>query len=364
MTETGEEELADHDQQSVHEHEKFFPTNISVMRKHTGNPGIFVQSSILIWLTLQNTVHTLLLRYSRIRVVDEVFLPSVAVFFTEILKIITCLLFIIYEEKSIYSMLHLVKRQVFDNSKDTLKVCIPAVIYVIQNNLFYVAASHLEAATFMVTAQLKIFTTAIFTIIILKRAITRNQWLSLGILFVGICFVQLEQRETKKTFASSNPYLGFLAAVFACILSGFAGIYFEKILKTSPSVSVWMRNVQLAIFGIPSSFFNSIMQDHEIIFNEAITISDFPTKSVSTHILEQYNLVLLNYIVDGFASVRRFFSLFADKKSRNDGECLSIPVLIESWIISPNYNICYTIFSLHVTPTLSLHDIMSKLLFS
>ncbi|KAM3725371.1 UDP-galactose/UDP-N-acetylglucosamine transporter srf-3 [Dirofilaria immitis] len=410
MTETGEEELADHDQQSVHEHEKFFPTNISVMRKHTGNPGIFVQSSILIWLTLQNTVHTLLLRYSRIRVVDEVFLPSVAVFFTEILKIITCLLFIIYEEKSIYSMLHLVKRQVFDNSKDTLKVCIPAVIYVIQNNLFYVAASHLEAATFMVTAQLKIFTTAIFTIIILKRAITRNQWLSLGILFVGICFVQLEQRETKKTFASSNPYLGFLAAVFACILSGFAGIYFEKILKTSPSVSVWMRNVQLAIFGIPSSFFNSIMQDHEIIFNEGmlygfdmlvwvvifwysigglsvavcirysgniaknfatsaaivttITISDFPTKSVSTHILEQYNLVLLNYIVDGFASVRRFFSLFADKKSRNDGECLSIPVLIESWIISPNYNICYTIFSLHVTPTLSLHDIMSKLLFS
>lgn len=51
-----------------------------------------------------------------------------------------------------------------------------------------------------------------------------------------------------------------MASVSACILSGFAGIYFENLLKTSPSVSVWMRNVQLSIFGIPSSFTASIMK--------------------------------------------------------------------------------------------------------
>lgn len=45
----------------------------------------------------------------------------------------------------------LVKEQVFKVPRDTLKVCIPAMLYIVQNNLFYIAASHLEAATFMVS---------------------------------------------------------------------------------------------------------------------------------------------------------------------------------------------------------------------
>lgn len=57
-------------------------------------------------------------------------------------------------------------------------------------------------------AQLKIFTTAIFAIIMLKRTITRRQWLSLGVLFVGICLVQLDQHETKKASPLNDPYLG------------------------------------------------------------------------------------------------------------------------------------------------------------
>ncbi|EFO25935.1 UDP-galactose transporter [Loa loa] len=270
MTEKDNEVLADCSQHSADMHKKFYPMNISVVRKRTESPGIILQLSVLLWLTLQNSAHTLLLRYSRVRVVEKVFLPSVAVFFTEILKLITCLLFITYEEKSICSMFGLVKRQVFYNLKDTFKVCIPAVIYIIQNNLFYVAASHLEAATYMVTAQLKIFTTAIFAVIMLNRSIIRKQWLALGILFVGVCLVQLDQQGTKKTLFISDPYLGLLASVSACILSGFAGIYFEKILKNSPSVSVWMRNVQLAMFGIPSSFTASIMKDHDTILNEGM----------------------------------------------------------------------------------------------
>lgn len=44
---------------------------------------------------------------------------------------------------------------------------------------------------------------------------------------------------------------GFIAVLVACCMSGFAGIYFEKILKGS-SVSIWIRNIQLAL---PSIFF-------------------------------------------------------------------------------------------------------------
>lgn len=36
--------------------------------------------------------------------------------------------------------------------------------------------------------------------------------------------------------------------VASCLSSGFAGVYFEKILKGS-SGSVWLRNLQLGLFG-------------------------------------------------------------------------------------------------------------------
>lgn len=54
---------------------------------------------------------------------------------------------------------------------------------------------------------MKIFTTAIFAVAVLKRAITRKQWFSLGVLFVGVCLVQLKQSE-KRTISSENPFLG------------------------------------------------------------------------------------------------------------------------------------------------------------
>lgn len=49
--------------------------------------------------------------------------------------------------------------------------------------------------------------------------------------------------------ASNQKYLvGLIAVVISCLSSGFAGVYFEKILKGS-STSVWLRNVQLGMFG-------------------------------------------------------------------------------------------------------------------
>ncbi|CAF1117253.1 unnamed protein product [Adineta steineri] len=43
--------------------------------------------------------------------------------------------------------------------------------------------------------------------------------------------------------------MGFCAVLVSTVISGFTGVYFEKILKTEPT-SVWVRNIQLAIFGI------------------------------------------------------------------------------------------------------------------
>ncbi|KAK6048716.1 hypothetical protein COOONC_13779 [Cooperia oncophora] len=53
--------------------------------------------------------------------------------------------------------------QVVRQPYDTLKVCVPAMVYIVQNNLFYIAASHLDAATFMkLKIELKVWLVVIF----------------------------------------------------------------------------------------------------------------------------------------------------------------------------------------------------------
>lgn len=68
-----------------------------------------------------------------------------------------------------------------------------------------------------------------------------------------------------------NRLLGFGAALTACFLSGFAGIYFEKILKGS-DISVWMRNVQLSLLSLPFGLFTCLLNDGEIILNKGFFI--------------------------------------------------------------------------------------------
>jgi UDP-sugar transporter A1/2/3 len=66
--------------------------------------------------------------------------------------------------------------------------------------------------------------------------------------------VQLSQQvETKhKTSTekdSHNSFVGLSAVLVASLSSGFAGVYFEKMLKESVT-SIWIRNIQLAFFSI------------------------------------------------------------------------------------------------------------------
>merc|ERR1712062_377983 len=130
-------------------------------------------------------------------------------------------------------------------------VCIPSAIYLVQNNLLYVAASNLDVATYQITYQMKILTTAFFSIVILNRTLIKTQWISLVLLLMGVVMVQLsDAKETNINTENQSRVTGFLAAITATFLSGLAGIYFEKILKGS-DVSVWMRNVQLSMLSVP-----------------------------------------------------------------------------------------------------------------
>lgn len=64
-------------------------------------------------------------------------------------------------------------------SGDCWKLSIPAVLYVIQNNLQFVAASNLDVATFSVTYQLKVST---FSLVLYLKERERNADSSVGYL--------------------------------------------------------------------------------------------------------------------------------------------------------------------------------------
>jgi UDP-sugar transporter A1/2/3 len=128
---------------------------------------------------------------------------------------------------------------------------------VIQNNLQYVAASNLVAATFQVTYQMKILTTAAFSVLLLRKKLSSNQWLSLLFLAIGVGVVQIQggadgqvlSARASTALLEMNAMKGFLAVVAACFTSGLAGVYFEMILKNSQT-DLWIRNVQLSLFSL------------------------------------------------------------------------------------------------------------------
>lgn len=57
-----------------------------------------------------------------------------------------------------------------------------------------------------------------------------------------------------------NYSVGVTAAVVAAVVSGLAGVYFEKLLKESPTqASVWVRNVQLSFYSLIAAFFGGVV---------------------------------------------------------------------------------------------------------
>ncbi len=58
--------------------------------------------------------------------------------------------------------------------------------------------------------------------------------------------------EKQKTLDGANAFIGTAAVLIEVTLSGFASIYFEKVIKTDPlQLSIWERNFQLALGSFP-----------------------------------------------------------------------------------------------------------------
>lgn len=248
--------------------------------------GVPLKLVSLFTLMLQNSSLILVMHYSRIMPgydADSRYFPSTAVLLNEIIKFLFCLFVSVKQigVKNTYI-------EVF--SGDSWKLSIPALLYTIQNSLQYTAVSNLDAATFQVTYQLKILTTAFFSVTMLRRSLSKHQWIALVLLTLGIGMVQVTPeafqdfvaaasyyvtggaspekeeipeglRRRSENSSEMNQQLGLVAVIIACMLSGLAGVYFEKVLKGS-NASLWVRNVQLSFYSLfPALFLGVMLKD-------------------------------------------------------------------------------------------------------
>ncbi|KAJ8322591.1 hypothetical protein BDV3_004164 [Batrachochytrium dendrobatidis] len=227
--------------------------------------GVPLKWVSLVTLVVQNSALVLVMRYAQ-TLPGPRFLTSTAVVMSEFIKLsVSLIVHIIEERRTTGISAHKLFLSLFGPNSDWVKMTVPAILYFIQNNLQYVAVHLLDAATFQVTYQMKIITTALFSVWLLNRSLTGLKWISLGLLTMGIAIVQLAGRSASNENATvatdaepdlnvvlnTDRFLGLIAVTVACLLSGLAGVWFEKVLKGT-SASLFLRNVQLSLFSVIS----------------------------------------------------------------------------------------------------------------
>lgn len=104
----------------------------------------------LVVLTFQNALLIISMRYTRVQEGDMYF-TTTAVVLSESLKLIICLVIIFLQIRSVSAYATHLYKSIVENWQDTLKMSVPAIVYMLQNNLQYVAVSNLEAAVFQVS---------------------------------------------------------------------------------------------------------------------------------------------------------------------------------------------------------------------
>ena len=235
---------------------------------------------------MQNTTNVLMIKQSRMTA-ETPYLPTVAVAVTELFKLVVCCCVIFWDRgedgghRSLGGLLRVVRAYTVDAPCDALKVAVPAFIYTIQNNLLYVAVQNLSPGVFQCTYQLKILTTAVFSVVMLGRKLSGVKVGALFVLLLGVVCVQLKPEDLARILGTAGadaaeaaaaetdeagrrlllgggrelgqqvvarPMVGLAAALTATCTSAFAGVYFEKILKRTKA-SLWIRNIQLGLFG-------------------------------------------------------------------------------------------------------------------
>jgi len=200
-------------------------------------------------LCLQNSMFTILRRYS-LGVLKEDYSKHECLLLAEAMKMVFSAMMI---SRSLPRG-EATKRLSYVARKSS-KMLFLAFLYGSMNILSFVALRNIGAGLFTIFAQLKILTTAMMSAIILQRTYSSARWRALVSLMLGVLLFSEPIWNTDnrgKSVDGGSTFLGCGAVLIEVSLSGFASIYFEKVVKTDQEqMTIWERNFQLAMWSFP-----------------------------------------------------------------------------------------------------------------
>lgn len=160
------------------------------------------------------------------------------------------------------------KRKIIkDSFYHALPMALPAGMFAFQQVLLIAAATYLDAVTYQILNQAsKLVPTAIFARVLLGQKLSPMQWTSIPVLAGGVILVTLNNGSSNSSshtmeVSSADWIFGMIACSTAGVSSAYAGVYFEKYLKGKHAASLWTRNIQLGIFGVPFCFLYAYFKD-------------------------------------------------------------------------------------------------------
>ncbi len=128
----------------------------------------------------------------------------------------------------------------------------PAVCYLLMNVLSFYSLRRISSSMFATIAELKLIFTAVFHSLLFGPA-PAHKWVGLAMIFSGGMLILLQEKATPFFLDSSDEgvFHGVLAAIAIQMLSAFASIFLEKILKLkSLPETLWQRNIQLTSISL------------------------------------------------------------------------------------------------------------------
>jgi len=263
---------------------------------------------------LQNTGAALLMRFAKSRM--EPYNTGVAVLIQELIKLPISFFLFSLEVGGPVAVLKTIRTDLRERPREWVQLTIPAVLYLITNISIYVGYTHLEAALGMVMYQSKIIFMAVFSVSILSKKISRNQWLAVFILALGVVAAQgllpmpgaataaaatatatpvsgatvplilpgppadkthrhahhksggkmrglVEEMALSQAPVERNRMLGMGAFILGAVCTSFASVYFEKMIKSDSKPSLWLRNIQLASYSAVIAIVGICVNDFE-----------------------------------------------------------------------------------------------------